>query len=76
MKNRVTVYGASWCGPCQQVKKYLNDRDISFDYVDIDEDPEAMPEGYTSIPVIEFDGYHYAGYNKEVLSRIANQDLQ
>lgn len=74
--NRVTVYGAHWCGPCQMVKRYLDDNGISYDYVDIDLDPDKMPEGYRSIPVIEADGEYYVGYNKEALTKIANQDLQ
>ena len=72
---KVTVYGATWCGPCQQVKKFLVDNDIDYDYVDIDDYPEAMPEGYSSIPVIEVAGHHYVGYNKEVLANLAHQDL-
>jgi glutaredoxin len=72
----VTVYGAHWCGPCTMVKKFLDDNNIAYDYVDIDKNPEAMPEGYMSIPVIEVDGKYFVGYNKELLTSLANQDLQ
>lgn len=32
----VTVYGASWCGPCQSLKAYLQQQRVAFDYVDVD----------------------------------------
>ena len=34
----VTVYGASWCGPCQTVKKFLQQQRVAFEFVDIDQD--------------------------------------
>lgn len=73
--SEITVYGASWCGPCKQVKKWLDDKGIAYDYVDIDEHPDELPEGYRSIPVIEVDGSYYVGYNKEALNKIASENL-
>ncbi len=32
----VRMYGASWCGPCRTVKKYLRKKGVSFQYLDID----------------------------------------
>ena len=75
MGNKITVYGASWCGPCQAAKKYLNDRDIPYDYVDIDENPEAMPEGYQSIPLIVVGDEYISGFGPKLAAAIANQDL-
>lgn len=34
----VTVYGASWCGPCQTVKTYLKQQHVAFEFIDIDQD--------------------------------------
>lgn len=34
----VTVYGASWCGPCSTVKDFLKGQKVPFEYVDIDYD--------------------------------------
>lgn len=62
MSKKVTVYGASWCGPCQRAKQYLNEREIPYEYVDVDENPEAMPKGYKSIPLVDIDGVLYAGF--------------
>ena len=76
MSKKITVYGAHWCGPCKMVKKFLDDKKIAYDYVDIDVNPEAMPDGYKSIPVLEVDGEYFVGYNREKLASLVNQDLQ
>lgn len=30
------LLGAEWCGPCKRVKKFLDNRGIEYDYVDVD----------------------------------------
>ena len=52
----VTVYGASWCGACKTLERGLRDRDIPFDLVDVDRNPEAHARarnatGTNAIPV-------------------------
>ena len=37
----VTVYGATWCGPCHSLQASLKERGIPFDLIDIDKDPDA-----------------------------------
>ncbi len=45
MKNLV-VFSAHWCGPCQQLKKKLQDVDLGIpvNTIDIDADPTATTE--------------------------------
>lgn len=33
--NRVLI-GAAWCGPCKRVKTFLDNRGVTYSYVDID----------------------------------------
>ncbi len=52
----VTIYGATWCGPCQILERGLKERDIPFDVVDIDRNPDAYARarqatGTNSIPL-------------------------
>lgn len=52
----VTVYGASWCGPCHTLQRALAERDIPFDFIDIDKSPESherakQATGTSAIPV-------------------------
>ena len=37
----VTVYGATWCGPCKILEHGLRERKIPFDLIDVDENPKA-----------------------------------
>ena len=53
---KLTVYSASWCGPCKQLKptlKELQGEGYSIDIVDIDKDQfEAQAKGITSVPTL------------------------
>ena len=38
----VTIYGASWCGPCKILEAGLREQQIPFDEIDIDRNPTAF----------------------------------
>jgi uncharacterized protein YqhQ/glutaredoxin len=51
----VTIYGASWCGPCKILERGLKERDIPFEIIDVDQSPESFARakqatGSSSIP--------------------------
>jgi thioredoxin reductase (NADPH) len=56
----ITVYGTTWCPDCRRAKAYLRDQRISFDWVDIERNPEGLAamerlnDGKHTIPVILF----------------------
>jgi glutaredoxin len=61
----ITVIGASWCGDCRRTKAFLTDRNIAFDWIDLEEHPEAtdiverVTNGDPKIPTVLFpDGSH------------------
>ena len=33
----IKIYSTSWCGPCKNAKRLLDERGISYDEIDIDE---------------------------------------
>lgn len=37
----ITVYGAHWCPDCRRSKQFLGEHQISYEWVDIEEDPKA-----------------------------------
>jgi glutaredoxin len=41
MKTAITVYGADWCDDTQRTREQLDELEIPYDYVDIDQDPQA-----------------------------------
>ena len=60
----ITMYGAEWCSDCRRSKKLLDDKGVSYEYIDLEAVPEAAEaalaiSGRTNIPVIVFsDGTH------------------
>lgn len=72
--NKVKVIGATWCPDCKRSKTFLSQHRISFDWVDMETNPDAIAEveringGKRIIPTIIFpDG--------SVLSEPSNDEL-
>jgi glutaredoxin len=64
----VTMYGASWCGPCGAVKAFLQQNRVPFEYVDIDQDLgrqryEAARGSFKGIPLTVVAGQAIRGAN-------------
>ena len=59
-KDDITVYGAHWCPDCRRSKQFLGEHQIPYNWVNIEEDPEAerlvieKNEGKRIIPTIVF----------------------
>jgi mycoredoxin len=72
---RLTIYTTTWCGDCFRSKRFLDNRGIGYDQVDITEDAEAMRwvqeinGGYKSVPTIVFP-------SSRVLVEPSNRDLE
>lgn len=65
MDNRITMYGAEWCGDCRRSKRFLDENQVAYEYIDVESDTTASDKvieingGMRSIPVIVFpDGSH------------------
>lgn len=60
MAARITVYGTRWCGACGVAKRVLEQVGRDYDWVDIEQVPEAaervarMNGGLRSVPTIVF----------------------
>jgi mycoredoxin len=59
-KSKIKVYGTTWCGNTRAAVLMLNDRNIPYDFIDIDQDAKAeafvrkINDGYRSVPTIVF----------------------
>ena len=59
-KADITVYGAHWCPDCRRSKQFLGEHQIPYNWVDIEEDPQAEQfvieknDGKRIIPTIVF----------------------
>ncbi|AYG03601.1 glutaredoxin family protein [Gryllotalpicola protaetiae] len=57
--DKITMFGASWCGDCRRSKALLDRLDVDYDYVDVEADLDGAARaeaisGRKSIPVIVF----------------------
>lgn len=56
----LTIYSTTWCGPCIRLKSQLDRAGISYEVIDIEEDPDAAQfvmaanNGNQSVPTVEF----------------------
>jgi thioredoxin reductase (NADPH) len=71
----ITVYGAPWCPHCKRVKKFLAGHRVRYDFVNIDEHPEAIHRlqelqgGAQIIPTVVYgDGTHDVNPSDESLA--------
>lgn len=59
MAEKVTVYGADWCGDTRRALRHLDSKKVAYDYVNIDNDGEgekkviAFSNGKRRIPLVE-----------------------
>jgi len=53
----MVLFSATWCNPCQNLKRWMVEQDIKTDVVDIDEEPEKSKKfGIRSVPALLLDG--------------------
>ena len=75
MEDMIRVYGASWCPDCRRAKRFLGDQRVSFEWHDIETDPDGVRivqernNGNNIIPTIVFpDGSHLSEPSNEELA--------
>ena len=58
---------------CNFTKKYLNDKGVKFDEIDVFKDDEALAmlrdEGYSQMPVVVINGEFHTGFQPNLLSK-------
>ena len=56
----IKVYATTWCGDCKMALKVLDERQVAYQYIDIDREPEAaklvqeINGGFRTVPTILF----------------------
>lgn len=72
----VTVYSKPNCSQCNFTKRFLNDKNVTFQVKDITESDEALNEvkalGFQSLPVVVADGQEpFNGFRPDKLQKLA-----
>jgi glutaredoxin 3 len=70
---KVKLYSTPTCPFCIQLRAYLDENSIDYEYVDVASDREAAQEmvdksGQMGVPVIEIDGEITVGFKKDIIA--------
>jgi glutaredoxin 3 len=71
---KITIYSTPTCVFCPAVKKFLNDRNLTYEEIDVSKDPEALEEmkqktGQMGVPVTVIGEEVVIGYDKKKLQK-------
>jgi mycoredoxin len=67
MAKKIVVYTTPWCGDCIVAKRFLGERGIAYEEVDIEQDPEAaeivmrLNDGMRKVPTLDVEGIIVSG---------------
>lgn len=72
---RIKIYTFEECPYCNNLERFLSERDISFEKIDVskqkDKLPDFLKEGeFLDLPVIEIDGKIIKGFQKEEIKKV------
>lgn len=72
---KIIVYSAPWCGFCVELEKYLKERAIRFEKINIDRNPAAKKDlerksGQRGIPVLDWNGEIIVGFGNNQAKEI------
>jgi mycoredoxin len=57
---KIIIYGTTWCGDSRRARRFFDENNIEYDWIDIDKDREAgklveqINGGFRSVPTIIF----------------------
>ena len=68
-KNPIIVYGAEWCAFCHVAMKYFDDKGVTYEYRNVDDNQAWLQEsvdksGQTGIPVLDMNGTIIVGFDR------------
>jgi mycoredoxin len=67
MSARIVIYTTQWCRDCEAAKRFLGERGIAYEEVDIEQRPEAaelvmrLNDGMRKVPTIDIEGTIVSG---------------
>jgi mycoredoxin len=69
MAKRIVVYTTPWCRDCKAAKRFLEERGIAYEEIDIEQRPEAaeivmrLNDGMRKVPTLDVEGTIVSGDN-------------
>jgi len=73
----IKVYSTPTCVYCVTLKKFLTDKKIKFEAIDVSQSDQDLQEmvdksGQMGVPVIDIDGQIIVGFNKNKIEELLN----
>ena len=73
-KMNVKIYTTKTCPWCKKTKGYLNEKNVSYETVDVGENKEAANEmieksGQMGVPVTDINGTIIVGFDKDAIDK-------
>ena len=70
----IKVYSKPNCMQCSFAKKYLDDKGVKYEEIDVINDKEVLAmlrdKGYTQLPVVDINGEFHTGFRPDVLAKV------
>jgi mycoredoxin len=67
MGKRIVLYSTAWCRDCRAAKRFLDERGIAYEEIDIEKDPAAaeivmkLNNGMKTVPTLDIEGTIVSG---------------
>ena len=67
MAKKIVIYTTPWCRDCKAAKRFLEERGIAYEEVDIEQRPEAaeivmrLNDGMRKVPTLDLEGIIVSG---------------
>ena len=72
----IKLFSKNNCMQCKMAKRFLSDNHISFEEINIDNQPEAIEflkeQGFQSVPIITSDAQPIIGFRPDQLRQLAS----
>ena len=71
----ITIYSTPTCVYCNNLKKYLSDKNISYQEIDVASNEQELEKmvaisGQMGVPVVDIDGNVVIGFDKEKIDEL------
>jgi mycoredoxin len=67
MAKKIVIYTTQWCGDCKAAKRFLGERGIAYEEIDIEQHPDAagivmrLNDGMRKVPTLDVEGIFVSG---------------
>lgn len=73
----ITIYSTPTCVYCNNLKKYLTEKNVKYEAVDVSLDQKALDKminisGQMGVPVIDIDGNIIIGFDRPKIDELLN----